>query len=100
MYTLKVKAICPDMKVRTIYFGSQTDLFSNQAWTRIKGKYVAGFIDVILKADLPPSMMPSSSLEFVAYKRYGIPNYIRTVKALWQRKQGAIAWTKESLWIW
>ena len=84
----KVKALCPDGKVRTVYLGGADSFFSAPARTRVRGKYVSGFVMKISMAHMPPAMVPESGLEFVPYTQHShlVPDSIRTTKVLWYTK--------------
>lgn len=84
----KAKALCPDGKVRTVYHGGADSFFSAPARTRVCGRYVSGFVMKISMADMPPTMLPESGLEFVAHTKYSrlVPDSIRSTKVLWYTK--------------
>lgn len=88
MYTLKVKAICPDGKVRIVYHSGADSFFTAPAYTHVRGKYVSGFVMAVSAACLPPTMIPKSGLEFVAHTKYShlVPDSIRGTKVLWYTK--------------
>ena len=52
----KVKALCPDGKIRIVYHEKVDSFFSVPAYTRVRGKYVSGFVMKISRADMPPAM--------------------------------------------
>lgn len=84
----KVKALCPDGKIRTVYHDKAGFFFSAPAYARVRGKYVSGFVMKISMAHMPPAMVPESGLEFVAHTKYSrlVPDSIRTTKVLWYTK--------------
>lgn len=84
----KVKALCPDGKIRTVYHDKADFFFSAPAYTRVRGKFVSGFVMKISMAHMPPAMVPESGLEFVPYSQYShlVPDSIRTTKVLWYTK--------------
>ena len=84
----KVKALCPDGKIRTVYHDKADSFFSAPAYARVRGKFVPGFVMKISMADMPPAMVPESGLEFVPYSQYShlVPDSIRTTKVLWYTK--------------
>ena len=92
----KVKALCPDGKIRVVYWVMAG---SNHAWTRIHERYVPGFLDFLSEVDLPPSMIPESRLEFVPYPKNHIPNTLRSTSALWE-KTFPKALPPKYRWIW
>lgn len=88
----KAKALCPDAKIRVVYYGEPDTFFSRPAHTYIKvegrSKRISGFVCLANKNELPASLIPNSGLEFTAFSKFiGIlPNHVLTVKAMYMKK--------------
>lgn len=97
----KTTALCSDGKVRTVYYSPADSFFTNPAWTRVRGRYVPGYITSISEVDLPPTMIPKSKLEFVPCSQNSsyIPNLLRSTKAIWDRTF-PMALSAKYRWIW
>lgn len=100
----KAKALFPDAKIRTVYYGEPDTFFSIPAYVRVRrnGKEVTvrGFITVTHPDDIPPSLRTERGYEFHPYDKYRdiIPNYLESVKAMWRRT--TLDYPPKWRWIW
>ena len=97
----KVKALCPDGKVRTVVHGEPDTYFSCPAWTSVRGRYIPGFVTTLTAADVPSTMIPPSRLQFVPDPRFAylVPDTLRTTKALLDRTY-LIQLPPKYRWVW
>ena len=97
----KVKALCPDGKIRTVYRGDADTFFSTPAWTRSSGRYVSGFVMALSEVDLPPTMFEKAKFQFVPYSRFDhlMPDTLKSTKSIWL-KTFTHALPPRYRWIW
>lgn len=100
----KSKAVCPDGRIRTVWYDEPDTFFSAPAYTFIKvggrSKRISGFVSVADKYNLPPSLIPESKLEFTAHQKFlkVMPNHLLTVKAMWEKSHN---WHLSNWrWVW
>ena len=83
----KDKALCPDGKVRTVHHGDADSYLAASAWTKVRRKYVGGFVISRSAVDLPPTMFEKAKFQFVPYSRFDhlMPDTLKSTKAIWSK---------------
>jgi len=100
----KAKALCPDAKIRTVYYKEPNTFFPISAYVIVhrnrKEITVRGFITMSHPDDIPPSLRTERGYEFHPYDKYRdiIPNYLESVKAMWRRT--TLDYPPKWRWIW
>lgn len=87
----KDKALCPDAKIRVVYYGEPDTFFSIPAYVTVKrgGRRVTvrGYITSINPDSIPPSLRTEKGYEFRPYLRYLgiIPNSLSSIEAVYRK---------------
>lgn len=100
----KDKALCPDAKIRVVYYGEPDTFFAIPAYVTVRrgGRRVTvrGYITMAHPDDIPPSLRTEKGYEFRAYSKYEeiLPNHLLSVKAIWRRT--TTYYPPKWRWIW